>query len=80
MIYFLWAWYFAALWILAADVDSKAEMKAAFIGVILWPFLFPVVCILHVYISEKRKWEISNWYRDNWPPREYEILTGETAS
>lgn len=80
MICFVVAWYLTSLWVIWRFTDDRSELIAAAIAVTLGPFVFPVVFVGRIALAEKRKWEISNWYRDNWPPREYEILTGETAS
>lgn len=73
MIYFLLAWYLTALWIIWRTVEGRSEVIAATIAAILGPFVFPVVIACRAFLSEKRKWEISNYYRDNWPPKKYTI-------
>lgn len=69
------AWAASALWVLMQCCDTKSERIAAIVAVCLGPFWFIIRIICLSFIEEKRKWAVSSWYRDNWPPREYTIDT-----
>lgn len=64
MIYLLLAWYFTAVWLLLSLLDKPAQWLAAILAVMLGPFYFPVAFLVTTIVSEKRKWELNNYYRD----------------
>lgn len=73
MMYLFLLWYITALWVIWRLTTDKSEFIAASIAVILGPFIFPVIFVCRVVIAEKEKWQISAWYRDVLPSREYII-------
>lgn len=65
MIYILSAWYATSLWIIWRLTTTRSEVIVYAIAVMLGPMMFPVLAVSRLIYEEKRKWEISNWYRDN---------------
>ena len=75
MTYLFLLWYITALWVIWRFTTDRTELTAAAIAVILGPFTFPIIFVSRVFITEKKKWQISYLYRDNYSPQKYTIQT-----